>query len=260
MRLNYMLGASTIALLACTTTGTNAGQSPSPGDSTVATRMDSAGRDSAGGRNNADSASARVRAVRDSILNATRTTTDTAARAVTDSAGNAARAARDTTASAGRNAADSLGGNMKAMVPVKSSTGRDLGSLTVTEAAQALSVSGTLRGLPPGSHGIHFHMVGRCDAPAFTSAGEHWNPTSKQHGTGNPQGPHLGDMPNITVGADSIASVLVVTKGGTIRGGMSGLMDADGASIVIHTAADDQRTDPSGNAGGRVACGVVSGN
>ncbi|HYW50812.1 MAG TPA: superoxide dismutase family protein [Gemmatimonadaceae bacterium] len=259
MRLNHMLGASTIALLACTTTG-NTGQSPMPGDSTVAAGAGSVGRDSAGGRNNADSASTRVRAVRDSILNATRTATDTVARAGTDSAGNAARTARDTMAGAMRSAADSLGGNTKATIPVKSSTGRDLGSLTVTEAAQALSVSGTLRGLPPGSHGIHFHMVGRCDAPAFTSAGEHWNPTSKQHGMENSQGPHLGDMPNITVGADSTASVLIVTKGGTIRGGMSGLMDADGASIVIHTAADDQRTDPSGNSGGRVACGVVSGS
>ena len=259
MRLNHMLGASAIALVACTPVG-NTGQSPMPGDSTVAMRSDSIGRDSAGARMRPDTGSARVRALRDSIMNATRPPMDSAASAARDTIGGAARSARDTTAGAMRTAADSMGGGAKASVAVKSAAGRDLGTLMVTEAGQGLSFAGMLRGLPPGSLGVHVHMVGRCDAPAFTSAGDHWNPTSKQHGLSNPQGPHLGDMTNITVKADSTASVLVMTKGGTLRGGMSALMDPDGASVVVHAAADDNRTDPSGNSGGRIACGVVSGS
>jgi Cu-Zn family superoxide dismutase len=102
-------------------------------------------------------------------------------------------------------------------------------------------------------------MVGRCDAPAFKSAGGHWCPTSKLHGTENAQGPHLGDLNILTVGADSSASILVVTRSGSLRG-TNMLMDTDGGALVVHTAADDYWTDPSGNSGARIACGVISGN
>ena len=251
MRTQFLVGAGTLAVLvACTTAGPNSGQSPAPGDSTLATRTDPIGRDSSGGRNRTDSAAAAVRRTRDSILNATR--------AVTETVANTARTVVDSAATGTKTTVDSIAGNLKASIQVRSASGRDLGTLTVTEVAQALSFSGMLRGLPPGVHGVHVHMTGRCDAPAFTTAGEHWNPTGKQHGTENAQGPHLGDMSNITVGADSTASVLVVTRGGTLRGAMNGLMDSDGASFVVHTSADDYRSDPAGKSGDRLACGVIS--
>ncbi|MES3034633.1 MAG: superoxide dismutase family protein [Gemmatimonadota bacterium] len=252
MRHQFLAGASALALLvACTTTGPNAGQSPAPGDSTLVTRTDSIARDSAGAMNRTDSAAAVVRRTRDSILNATRAATDTAA--------SAARTSVDSAAANARTTVDSIAGNLKTSFPVRSAAGRELGTLTVTEVAQTLSFSGTLRGLPPGVHGVHVHSAARCDAPAFTSAGDHWNPTSKQHGTENPQGPHVGDMSNITVGADSSASVLVVTRGGTLRGGSNALLDTDGASFVVHVTADDYRSDPSGNSGDRIACGAIGG-
>jgi Cu-Zn family superoxide dismutase len=144
-----------------------------------------------------------------------------------------------------------------ATAPVRNAAGRELGTLTLADSAQSgIRVTGRLTGLPPGEHGIHIHMVGQCQPP-FESAGAHWNPTSRQHGTQNPQGPHLGDMLNITVGADSSVNVSLTTTGGSLRSA-NGLMDADGASIVVHTRADDYRTDPSGNSGDRIACGVVT--
>lgn len=144
-----------------------------------------------------------------------------------------------------------------ATVAVRDAAGRDLGTLTVTEGAAGLALAGTLAGLPPGEHAIHLHTVGRCEPP-FESAGGHWNPTNAEHGRDNPQGPHLGDMPNLTVGADSTVQVQAATPGGTLRGA-NALLDADGAAVVVHAAADDYRTDPSGEAGARIACGVVTG-
>jgi Cu-Zn family superoxide dismutase len=140
-------------------------------------------------------------------------------------------------------------------IVVHDAAGRNLGTISLTETPPDLSLTGNLRGLPPGIHGIHLHAVGRCEAP-FKSAGDHWNPTNKHHGTENPQGPHLGDLQNITVSADSSASVAVRSPGGTLRGA-NPVLDADGASLVIHAKADDNRTDPSGNSGDRIACGVV---
>jgi len=144
-----------------------------------------------------------------------------------------------------------------ATVPMKNAAGRDLGTLTLTDTPQGIMVMGNLTGLTPGEHGIHIHMVGQCQPP-FTSAGVHWNPTNRQHGSLNPQGPHLGDMPNITVAADSSATVHLTTASGGTLHGANLVMDVDGASVVVHTRADDLRTDPSGNSGDRVACGVVT--
>lgn len=142
-------------------------------------------------------------------------------------------------------------------IAMRDAAGRDLGSLMVMEAGGGLSLHGTLRGLPPGEHAIHLHTVGQCAAP-FETAGGHWNPTSKKHGSQNPAGPHLGDMPNFTVAADSTASVNVSTAGGTLRGA-DALLDTDGASAVIHAGPDDLKTDPAGNSGAKIACGVVTG-
>ena len=146
----------------------------------------------------------------------------------------------------------------RADVPMRDASGQDLGTLTLTNRPGGLGLTGVVRGLPPGTHGIHVHAVGRCDPPGFESAGPHWNPMSRQHGTLNPQGPHMGDMMNITVAMDGSATVNVMTQGGTLRG-VDRLLDADGAAVVIHASADDYRTDPSGNSGARIACGVVQG-
>ena len=134
-------------------------------------------------------------------------------------------------------------------------SGRQLGTLTVMDMSGGIMTTGTLRGLPAGTHGIHLHAVGSCVAP-FTSAGAHWNPTTRLHGFENPQGPHYGDMPNIVADADGVATVNVTTRGGMLRG-TGGALDTDGLSVVVHATADDYRTDPSGNSGARIACGVV---
>ncbi len=166
---------------------------------------------------------------------------------------------RDTTTPTISAGADTgiAGGSAAARAQMRNASGRELGTLTLTDSAQTIVVSGRLAGLQPGQRAIHLHMAGRCDAP-FESAGGHWNPTNRQHGTQNPQGPHHGDLPNITVAADSTATVNVVTPGGMLRGS-NGLLDADGAAVVIHAGTDDNRSDPAGNAGERVACGVISG-
>ena len=140
---------------------------------------------------------------------------------------------------------------------VHDTAGRSLGTLTLTETAQGILVSGHLMGLSPGPHGIHLHAVGKCEPP-FTSAGGHWNPTGAEHGTQNPKGPHLGDMLNVNVGADSTVTVHTMTPGGTLHG-VHALLDADGASIVVHGGPDDYHSNPAGNSGGRIACGVVTG-
>ena len=167
-------------------------------------------------------------------------------------AGSSASAAGGSTAASG-GGDRAAGGVSVAMI---SATGQELGTLVLSEAGGAISVSGTLRGLPPGEHGIHLHGVGQCTSP-FESAGPHWNPASRMHGSQNPQGPHAGDMPNITVGADSSATVNLTSAAGPLRGA-GGLIDTDGAAVLIHATADDMKTDPSGNSGARIACGAVA--
>jgi Cu-Zn family superoxide dismutase len=110
-------------------------------------------------------------------------------------------------------------------------------------------------GLPAGHYGIHFHGVGRCEGPAFASAGPHWNPSGRQHGKLNPAGHHLGDLDNLDVD-ESGGGRMEFTIAGATLSGADGIFDADGTSLVIHAAPDDYRTDPSGNSGARIACGV----
>jgi Cu-Zn family superoxide dismutase len=114
--------------------------------------------------------------------------------------------------------------------------------------------------LPGGEHGIHFHDVGKCDVgttPAFSSAGGHYNPMAKQHGLQNPSGPHAGDNPNITIPASGVGRVSFSTDRVSLTPGTASLLDADGSALVIHAAADDQVSNPAGNSGARIACGVV---
>ncbi len=129
------------------------------------------------------------------------------------------------------------------------------GSATVHATGDGLHVEANVMGMAPGTYGIHLHQVGTCTGPAFTSAGPHWNPGMKQHGRDNPMGSHNGDLPNIVVGADGTGRLEAHVPGAFKGDG--GLLDADGAAIVVHAAADDYKTDPSGNSGARVACGVL---
>lgn len=131
------------------------------------------------------------------------------------------------------------------------------GEAMVMQGKDGLHVTVKAEGLTPGQHAVHIHTTGTCTPPDFTSAGGHWNPTGHQHGKDNPRGMHMGDMPNMLVGADGRGEMKYVIPGGMISDGATPLLDADGAALVIHAQADDNKTDPAGNAGGRVACGVL---
>ena len=147
-----------------------------------------------------------------------------------------------------------LAGGASAVAMLHTGIGAEVGRATATEVAGGIRYTLDIRGLPAGTHGAHVHTAGRCDGPDFASAGGHWNPTAMKHGTMNPQGPHEGDLPNLIVGADGRGTLGVTVPGAT----MAGLLDADGSAIVVHAGPDDLKTDPSGNSGGRIACGVFA--
>jgi len=144
--------------------------------------------------------------------------------------------------------------SMTAVANLQTAEGKPAGTATATPGEGTMLLSLRVEGLPPGEHGVHVHMVGKCEAPKFQSAGSHWNPGNKQHGLENPQGQHAGDMPNLTVGEDGRGTLSYTLKGATI----DGLLDGDGSAMVVHAKADDQKTDPSGDSGDRIACGVFS--
>ena len=146
------------------------------------------------------------------------------------------------------------GGGNPASAELRDSAGVAKGRATLREKDGAVVLRVEASGLAPGTHGIHVHAAGRCDPPDFASAGPHWNPAGRQHGRDNPQGMHQGDLPNLTIGSDGRGSIEAPIAGATST---AGLLDADGAAIVIHAAADDYRTDPSGNSGARIVCGVL---
>lgn len=135
--------------------------------------------------------------------------------------------------------------------------GRTVGSAEILQADSGLTLKAQVSGLSPGAHGIHLHTTGKCEAPSFTTAGGHLNPSTQQHGTMNPAGPHLGDLPNIDVSADGSGSVNAPISGvpADVR---NAIYDADGTALVVHAGPDDYKTDPSGNSGGRIACGVLT--
>jgi Cu-Zn family superoxide dismutase len=114
-----------------------------------------------------------------------------------------------------------------------------------------------VEGIAAGTYGAHVHRTGRCEGPAFDSAGAHWNPTGQQHGFRNPSGRHRGDLPNLVVGAAGRGTLTFTIRAAQLRG-EAGMIDADGAALMIHAQADDYRTDPSGNSGPRIACGVLN--
>lgn len=147
-----------------------------------------------------------------------------------------------------------VAGGLRAVATLADAADRPVGRATVSDVAGGVRVTLQVAGLAPGLHGAHLHAVGRCEAPTFATAGPHWNPTGRQHGAMNPQGPHLGDLPNVIVGTDGRGTLGAVIPGATV----ASLLDADGAAMIVHAGADDLLTDPSGNSGARVACGVFA--
>lgn len=145
----------------------------------------------------------------------------------------------------------------KAAADIVDAQGQGRGKATLIQHPDGIHVEVNAVGLPAGVHAVHIHTTGTCTGPDFTSAGGHWNPGKMQHGHDNPAGAHMGDMPNMTVGADGTGTLKTVMKGAMLKGGGEPLFDADGAAIVVHAAADDYKTDPTGNAGGRLGCGVI---
>lgn len=135
--------------------------------------------------------------------------------------------------------------------------GRGLGAVILNEADGEIAMAGALIGLSPGEHGFHIHAVGRCDPPDFESAGDHFAPAGSAHGFDAAGGPHAGDLRNLTAGADSIATVELTTSLVSLRGGDARLLDDDGSALVVHADPDDYASQPSGNSGARIACGVI---
>ena len=135
--------------------------------------------------------------------------------------------------------------------------GRSVGTALFQQNAGVL-IRFRLSGLPPGPHGTHVHAVGRCDPPGFTTAGGHLNPDQKKHGRRSPDGWHLGDIANLMVGPDGTADTTVIIPNATLSPGPRSLLGPDGVTaLVIHERADDDMSDPAGNAGARIACGVI---
>ena len=144
-----------------------------------------------------------------------------------------------------------------ATAELRDSNGQPAGIATLTQVPGGVRIVIEAKGMPPGPHGVHIHEVGKCDGPQFTTAGAHFNPDKKQHGTMNPQGPHAGDLPNLTIATGGTGRLETLSERITLAAGPTSVFDADGSSIIVHTGPDDFRTDPSGNSGGRIACGVI---
>lgn len=144
----------------------------------------------------------------------------------------------------------------RARVDLRNAAGSSVGQVTLDQTAQGVLMTATLSGLPPGTHGFHFHDVGQC-TPTFEAAGEHFNPSGKQHGLRNAAGPHAGDLPNLNIPESGTVRLEMIATGVSLGRGKANLLDGNGSALVIHNFADDHTTDPSGNSGTRVACGVV---
>ncbi|HEX8442098.1 MAG TPA: superoxide dismutase family protein [Allosphingosinicella sp.] len=143
-----------------------------------------------------------------------------------------------------------------ASADLRNSAGQVDARATASQSGNGIRIRLEAAGMQRGTYAAHVHTTGACTPPDFTSAGPHWNPTAAQHGKNNPAGMHKGDLPNLSVGTDGRGSLEFVIAGAALSGDAGALLDADGAAVVIHAQADDYQTDPSGNAGARIACGV----
>lgn len=151
------------------------------------------------------------------------------------------------------------GATNSAHASIVNAQGTQIGTAKFAPAAQGVKVTVKVSQLTPGEHGIHIHATGKCEAPAFTSAGGHFNPTGSHHGIHNAMEPHphVGDLPNLVVGKNGKGNATFTVEGATLEDGANSLFHEGGTALVIHAKADDLMSDPSGNSGDRVACGVI---
>ena len=142
-------------------------------------------------------------------------------------------------------------------VDLKDAKGNSVGMAMISPVkGGGVSIDVDVKGLPPGEHALHFHAVPKCEAP-FTSAGGHFNPANKKHGTQNPEGAHAGDMSNVTVAANGIARTTITNKNVTMGAEPNSMYANGGTALIIHAGADDMKTDPDGSAGARIVCGAI---
>ena len=151
----------------------------------------------------------------------------------------------------------SLAAQGMAHVELKDADGKSVGTAMIMEAkGGGVTIAIDFKGLPPGEHALHFHQTAKCEAP-FATAGGHFNPDMKKHGTENPEGPHAGDMANFTVAASGAAKATITNTKVTMGMAANSIYANGGTALMIHAAADDMKSDPAGNAGARIACGLV---
>jgi Cu-Zn family superoxide dismutase len=162
-----------------------------------------------------------------------------------------------TPAQAQDSAAQSAEAAPTASAAMKDAEGKDVGKITLTQTKAGVLIKAELTGLPAGPHGFHFHETGACEPP-FESAGGHYNPNNAKHGFMADEGPHVGDIPNLEVGESGSVTVELLSPFVSLdRQSGNTVFDDDGTSLVVHADADDYKTDPSGNSGARIACGVI---
>jgi len=145
-----------------------------------------------------------------------------------------------------------------ASATLRDAQGKVVGTATMTPGEGGVKIAVSVSGVAPGLHGFHVHAVGKCEGPDFKSAGGHFNPAAKEHGLENPKGSHAGDMPNLSVGPDGSGKGEFLARGASLDAGPGSLFPDGGTSVVLHAAPDDMKSDPAGNAGARIACGVVA--